>query len=564
MPIRFQCPHCAKTLEVPDDFAGESGDCPGCGGDIVVPAASAAPPAAPAAPVPPAAPAPPAAEPAEPAPASRPARASSRRRRPKALADTRSRGPGVTKVPRRAAPKRRKSERKPKASAAPPPAPAPGGALTCPRCKRTFAKGVVVCMDCGVDLRTGKEIGLKVEGASSFDVNRFVGVAVKLAVAAAVLVGGWIGYQRYTSAHLRRDLAGALGDWRFRVEDLEERARSARGLPKAPEGKLYTIVSLRLDPAGGASGLALDTARIALEPRGGGARVYPTGLKGEVRVGGEGIGEALFDSIEETLPAGMEISPDDLAPGLMRADLAKLRDVSVRLTGTQFGMTGSLRSARTLHLDARGDVPRVSLALVYALPETRAAAGYELAYAEGAAAPESLAGRFDAGAWKASLGGFGMVKVRRAGALEAPSDRTYLLARVIFTAPEGSVGETLKLDSAALRLAGPGLEPTPPVAVIGPPEGPDIGPLLSQLGPADQTGQNEVKLSSQTNAGSASATFLGLFYVRRVVQRIGHVTYSVTRRKQKPADVALTVAFELPSDAQPADFAAGLSYRPGE
>jgi len=48
MPIQFTCPHCGKTTNVPEEYAGRSGPCAGCGNTITVPRAGSpfgAPPA---------------------------------------------------------------------------------------------------------------------------------------------------------------------------------------------------------------------------------------------------------------------------------------------------------------------------------------------------------------------------------------------------------------------------------------------------------------------------------------------------------------------------------------
>ncbi len=37
MPIAFTCPHCGRQTNVPDDYAGQSGPCAGCGREITVP-----------------------------------------------------------------------------------------------------------------------------------------------------------------------------------------------------------------------------------------------------------------------------------------------------------------------------------------------------------------------------------------------------------------------------------------------------------------------------------------------------------------------------------------------
>ena len=35
--IEMKCPHCRKTLIIPAQYAGQSGKCNGCGGQIIVP-----------------------------------------------------------------------------------------------------------------------------------------------------------------------------------------------------------------------------------------------------------------------------------------------------------------------------------------------------------------------------------------------------------------------------------------------------------------------------------------------------------------------------------------------
>ena len=35
--ITFHCPHCHKSVEAPGDMAGDTADCPSCGGSVVVP-----------------------------------------------------------------------------------------------------------------------------------------------------------------------------------------------------------------------------------------------------------------------------------------------------------------------------------------------------------------------------------------------------------------------------------------------------------------------------------------------------------------------------------------------
>ena len=53
MPIAFTCPHCGLRTNVPDDYAGHSGPCAGCGQGIMVPPlARAAGPGSPFGPAP--------------------------------------------------------------------------------------------------------------------------------------------------------------------------------------------------------------------------------------------------------------------------------------------------------------------------------------------------------------------------------------------------------------------------------------------------------------------------------------------------------------------------------
>jgi predicted RNA-binding Zn-ribbon protein involved in translation (DUF1610 family) len=42
--MRIECPHCNKTLQAPDQKAGQVVNCPSCGGQMQLPAAGAAPP----------------------------------------------------------------------------------------------------------------------------------------------------------------------------------------------------------------------------------------------------------------------------------------------------------------------------------------------------------------------------------------------------------------------------------------------------------------------------------------------------------------------------------------
>ena len=45
MPISFACPHCGKSTQVEDRYAGQSGPCAGCGQQITIPGTSSAMPA---------------------------------------------------------------------------------------------------------------------------------------------------------------------------------------------------------------------------------------------------------------------------------------------------------------------------------------------------------------------------------------------------------------------------------------------------------------------------------------------------------------------------------------
>ena len=37
MPVKFTCPHCSQTTNVPDEYLGQSGPCAGCGKTVTIP-----------------------------------------------------------------------------------------------------------------------------------------------------------------------------------------------------------------------------------------------------------------------------------------------------------------------------------------------------------------------------------------------------------------------------------------------------------------------------------------------------------------------------------------------
>lgn len=151
MPIPVKCP-CGKSLSAPDHLAGKRVKCPGCGNPLAIPVAGAARPAATlpgAKPAPkPAAPSPskPAPRPAVPAP--KPPAA-----RPKPVA--------ARPVPAKPA-----VAAKPASRPAPAPAPkkAEGGDedlhdhSSCPSCNSFVSKKDAICIHCGLNLVTGKQL----------------------------------------------------------------------------------------------------------------------------------------------------------------------------------------------------------------------------------------------------------------------------------------------------------------------------------------------------------------------------------------------------------------------
>ncbi len=122
MPIKVVCPGCKKALNAPDSMAGKKVRCPGCQQVIEVPPplkaykgdtkAAAKPAGAPAAPKP-TAPAPKAAAPAAP--------------------------------------------EEPELSAGP-----PGKANICPKCKKTLPPDFLICIDCGINVRTGAKFNTSI------------------------------------------------------------------------------------------------------------------------------------------------------------------------------------------------------------------------------------------------------------------------------------------------------------------------------------------------------------------------------------------------------------------
>jgi Zn finger protein HypA/HybF involved in hydrogenase expression len=42
IPMKFECPHCAQNLEVSEEWAGHTVDCPSCQEALIVPAVPAA------------------------------------------------------------------------------------------------------------------------------------------------------------------------------------------------------------------------------------------------------------------------------------------------------------------------------------------------------------------------------------------------------------------------------------------------------------------------------------------------------------------------------------------
>ncbi len=105
MPIRVVCPKCKKALNAPDGMAGKKVKCPGCQAVMDVPAGIPA-------------------------------------------------HQGETKLAAKpAAPP----------AAAPPAAPAPPGKATaCPKCKKSLPADSVICVECGINIRTGAKFNTSI------------------------------------------------------------------------------------------------------------------------------------------------------------------------------------------------------------------------------------------------------------------------------------------------------------------------------------------------------------------------------------------------------------------
>jgi len=144
MPIRFTCPNCNKKFQAKDEFAGRKMKCSGCGNVVRIPSAAPKRPERP----------PPAPKPAdeysiaEEGPSAEPA---------KAAPGQRPLAPGAKKKPKKAVSEYEISfEEEKKSEAAP--AAGPSGGRICPGCKKEYPPSVKICVQCGINIVTGKKL----------------------------------------------------------------------------------------------------------------------------------------------------------------------------------------------------------------------------------------------------------------------------------------------------------------------------------------------------------------------------------------------------------------------
>lgn len=124
MSIKVKCPSCATVLSVDEKFAGKKGRCPKCKGEMLIQA-----------------------QPEESAPpAARPAQA-------KPSAPARPAAPA-------AAPAAAKPAGKPVAAKKQPAA--DGDQKACPKCGKVSVAAAVICVGCGLNFKTGKQLQTEV------------------------------------------------------------------------------------------------------------------------------------------------------------------------------------------------------------------------------------------------------------------------------------------------------------------------------------------------------------------------------------------------------------------
>lgn len=108
MPIRVVCPKCKKALSAPDGLAGKKVKCPGCQAVMDVPAGIPA-------------------------------------------------HQGETKVAAKPS-----APRAPAGPPTPDPAAPAGKANACPKCKKSLPADVIICIDCGINVRTGAKFNTSI------------------------------------------------------------------------------------------------------------------------------------------------------------------------------------------------------------------------------------------------------------------------------------------------------------------------------------------------------------------------------------------------------------------
>ena len=115
MPIKVVCPKCKKALNAPDAMAGKKVKCPGCMAVMDVPAGIAA-------------------------------------------------FQGETKLAAKpAAPPAAAKPAAPLAAAAPGPATPPAkGGNACPKCKKSLPADAIICVACGINIRTGDKFNTSI------------------------------------------------------------------------------------------------------------------------------------------------------------------------------------------------------------------------------------------------------------------------------------------------------------------------------------------------------------------------------------------------------------------
>ena len=165
MPIKFACPNCRKKFQAKDEFAGKKMKCSSCGNVVRIPAAGGESPQKP--PEKPidideysiageSTPASPAAEPIKPPSTQRPSVPRPKKKPAKAVSEYEI--------------SFEKGE-KPLAK----PAAGPSGGRICPGCKKEYPPNVKICVQCGINLLTGKKLQTETVSAEEESTAPIVG-----------------------------------------------------------------------------------------------------------------------------------------------------------------------------------------------------------------------------------------------------------------------------------------------------------------------------------------------------------------------------------------------------